>query len=76
MLLKILNDPTPPILSKWSPEFQDFVNKCMEKDPESRVSADDLLKHPFLDGAQHCKKEFADVIRNFVAIKTQKSLFM
>ena len=56
--------------------YQDFVNRCMNKDPEARETSDQLLKHPFLEGAEDCKKEFADVIRNFVAIKTQKSLFM
>jgi hypothetical protein len=48
----------------------------MEKDPDVRESADQLLKHPFLADADDYKKDFADVIRNFVAIKTQKSLFM
>ena len=48
----------------------------MNKDPDARETCDQLLKHPFLEGAEDCKKEFADVIRNFVAIKTQKSLFM
>ncbi len=48
ILLKILNDPTPPILEKWSTEFQDFVNACMEKDESKRPTAAELLEHNFL----------------------------
>ena len=70
MLLKILNDPTPPILEKWSPQFADFVNACMEKDESKRPTAAKLLAHPFLEDAELCKKEFAEVVRSFVAIKT------
>jgi serine/threonine protein kinase len=76
VLLKILNEPTPPILSKWSKPFQNFVALCMEKDENKRPNAIELLKDPFLEDAELCKKEFSEVIRGFVAIKTQKNLFM
>lgn len=29
---------------KWSPEFIDFVSKCLVKNPEQRAMAGDLLK--------------------------------
>eukprot|EP01087_Luapelamoeba_hula_P013335 TRINITY_DN380_c0_g1_i1.p1 TRINITY_DN380_c0_g1~~TRINITY_DN380_c0_g1_i1.p1 ORF type:complete len:410 (-),score=71.83 TRINITY_DN380_c0_g1_i1:172-1401(-) len=38
--------------SKWSPTFREFVNLCLEKDPEKRPSADELLSHPFMNTAQ------------------------
>ena len=37
----------PPTLSepkKWSPEFQDFVSKCLVKDPNQRATASELLQ--------------------------------
>ena len=34
-----------------SAEFQDFVSKCLDKDPEKRWPAFMLLEHPFLQGA-------------------------
>lgn len=41
----------PPRLSepeKWSPEFNDFIAKCLVKDPNQRVSSTELQQHPFL----------------------------
>eukprot|EP01089_Gocevia_fonbrunei_P008430 TRINITY_DN2010_c0_g1_i3.p1 TRINITY_DN2010_c0_g1~~TRINITY_DN2010_c0_g1_i3.p1 ORF type:complete len:347 (+),score=48.46 TRINITY_DN2010_c0_g1_i3:198-1238(+) len=36
---------------KWTKEFRDFVAKSLEKDPEKRPSATELLKHPYLKSA-------------------------
>eukprot|EP01088_Endostelium_zonatum_P011446 TRINITY_DN25585_c0_g1_i1.p1 TRINITY_DN25585_c0_g1~~TRINITY_DN25585_c0_g1_i1.p1 ORF type:complete len:919 (+),score=212.80 TRINITY_DN25585_c0_g1_i1:386-2758(+) len=49
----MLNVPVkpPPHLTepdKWSPELNDFVRKCLTKDPEQRPNAVDMLTHPFL----------------------------
>lgn len=40
----------PPTLQKkdWSPEFQDFIAKCLEKNPKKRMSASELLKVCYL----------------------------
>ena len=32
---------------KWSPEFIDFVSKCLVKNPEQRVSAAELMQVRF-----------------------------
>ena len=39
-------DMSPPSLSysKWSPEFVDFVSKCLVKDVNERWDASALLK--------------------------------
>lgn len=49
----------PPSLQAsetWSPEFRTFVDACLQKDPNARPSAKDLLTRPelrkFLDKAQ------------------------
>ena len=45
-------------------------------DPEERPSAEDLLKHPFLQGASQCKGEYATMVDTHVsevkAYKEQK----
>lgn len=37
---------------KWSPEFIDFVSKCLVKNPEQRVSAAELMQHEFIKNAK------------------------
>ena len=42
VLLVILNSK-PPTLSKhedWSPEFRNFVNSCLQKEPDDRLNTD------------------------------------
>lgn len=41
----------PPKLDEpeeWTTEFNDFVSKCLVKNPDQRPSAEELLKHPFI----------------------------
>ncbi|KAJ3022605.1 Mitogen-activated protein kinase kinase kinase kinase 3 [Thoreauomyces humboldtii] len=41
----------PPKLkenSNWSDAFRDFLHTCLEKDPDKRPTADQLLQHPFM----------------------------
>lgn len=33
---------------KWNPEFIDFVNVCLVKNPDERATATDLLNHIFI----------------------------
>uniref|UniRef100_A0A1I7UK75 non-specific serine/threonine protein kinase n=2 Tax=Caenorhabditis tropicalis TaxID=1561998 RepID=A0A1I7UK75_9PELO len=44
----------PPVLqgSQWSKPFKDFVELCLNKDPENRPSATTLLKHQFIKRAK------------------------
>jgi len=42
----------PPKLTepdKWSKDMNDFVAKCLTKNPEQRPTATELLKHPFIN---------------------------
>jgi len=54
----IAQNGRPAIASreKMSPEFQDFVDKCLEVDVEKRWSAEELLSHPFLATTVDCAK--------------------
>lgn len=37
---------------RWSPEFIDFVSRCLVKNPEERATASDLLQHIFISNAK------------------------
>ncbi|KAI4878568.1 hypothetical protein NFI96_010207 [Prochilodus magdalenae] len=50
VLLKIAKSD-PPMLdqpSKWSLDFKDFLKNCLDKNPETRPTATQLLEHPFV----------------------------
>ncbi|XP_048347044.1 serine/threonine-protein kinase 10 [Sphaerodactylus townsendi] len=50
VLLKIAkaDPPTLSYPSKWSPEFSDFLKTALDKNPETRPNAAQLLEHPFV----------------------------
>ncbi|KAJ0989036.1 hypothetical protein J5N97_007392 [Dioscorea zingiberensis] len=49
LMLQILYDPSPsPPRHSFSPEFCSFIDACLQKDPQARPTADDLLVHPFI----------------------------
>jgi serine/threonine protein kinase len=60
----------PPSLSekqKWTPEFNQFVDRCLTKDPDRRPSAEQLLSHPFiLQSPEDGRQQFALYLNNWV----------
>jgi serine/threonine protein kinase len=51
---KLLNAPPPllPRMMNVSMEFRNFVRNCMNFDQRKRSTADELLRHPFLEKAK------------------------
>jgi serine/threonine protein kinase len=49
-LFRIVNDEHPPLPEGASPAVRDFLLQCFQKDPNFRVSARKLLKHPWVAG--------------------------
>jgi len=47
---KICDEPSPKLAepNKWSPEFNEFIALCLNKNPENRPDAIQLLTHPFV----------------------------
>ncbi|KAL1121987.1 hypothetical protein AAG570_003395 [Ranatra chinensis] len=37
---------------QWSPEFIDFVSRCLVKNPEERATASEMLQHEFIGNAK------------------------
>ena len=56
VLNNIVSKEMPPIANKWSAEFQDFVKECLNKNPETRWTAEMLIDHPFLKRAENYKQ--------------------
>uniref|UniRef100_A0A674NNX9 non-specific serine/threonine protein kinase n=1 Tax=Takifugu rubripes TaxID=31033 RepID=A0A674NNX9_TAKRU len=50
VLLKIAKSDPPTLEQphKWSQDFKDFLKRALDKNPESRPSAVQLLEHPFV----------------------------
>lgn len=63
-MLKIVMEGAPALQdpSQWSEQFNDFVGCMLEKNPELRASALQLLKHPFLQCA-YSREQFAQFIK-------------
>lgn len=57
VLLRVINSPSPVLKKEknWSNEFKAFVNDCLQKDPELRPKAIDLLTNhkKFFDKAKN-----------------------
>lgn len=69
VIFNIVKKDPPPIQKKWSANFQDFVKKCLIKDPATRWDAQQLLDHPFLVEGDSHQKEFAESVKGFLALK-------
>lgn len=51
LLNVIVASPAPTLpAEQFSPQFHDFLAKCLDKQGETRASADELLQHPFVLG--------------------------
>ncbi|XP_071792764.1 serine/threonine-protein kinase 10-like isoform X5 [Asterias amurensis] len=50
VLIKIPKAEPPTLLapSRWSKDFSHFIKTCLDKNPESRPSAAEMMKHPWL----------------------------
>ncbi|KAI8977049.1 kinase-like domain-containing protein [Mycotypha africana] len=53
----IVDDPPPTLYSNQcryipSPTIQDFIDKCLDKNPQTRMSVSDVLNHSFIKKAQ------------------------
>ncbi|KAK5105826.1 hypothetical protein LTR62_002106 [Meristemomyces frigidus] len=51
-LFRIVNDDHPPLPEGVSPLVRDFLLQCFQKDPNLRVSAKKLLRHPWILGSK------------------------
>ncbi|XP_054634651.1 STE20-like kinase b [Dunckerocampus dactyliophorus] len=57
VLLKIAKSDPPTLMqpSRWSPEFSDFLKRCLDKNVDSRWSATQLMQHSFVSSVTDSK---------------------
>uniref|UniRef100_A0A671SFN0 Dual specificity mitogen-activated protein kinase kinase 1 n=2 Tax=Sinocyclocheilus TaxID=75365 RepID=A0A671SFN0_9TELE len=56
----IVNEPPPKLPGIFGAEFQDFVNKCLIKNPAERADLKQLVVHPFIKNSEAEEVDFAD----------------
>jgi len=56
-------DPPKITQGTWSPEFHDFVSKCLQKNPDNRPTAEQLLNHPFVKKANNVQPTIINLIQ-------------
>ncbi|XP_054282333.1 neither inactivation nor afterpotential protein C isoform X3 [Macrosteles quadrilineatus] len=49
-LFQIVRNPPPTLYrpASWTQNFNDFINECLEKNPENRPFMVEIMEHPFL----------------------------
>ncbi|XP_063988427.1 serine/threonine-protein kinase 10 isoform X2 [Diachasmimorpha longicaudata] len=75
VLLKIQKSDPPKLEhpGKWSKDFNDFIAKALIKDPTARPTADDLLKHPFINRTLD-SKSIRDLLLEYKADVVEEEL--
>ena len=76
VIFNIVKKNPPPIKSKWSDLFRDFVSKCLVKNANDRPSASELLEHPCLKDPDKYQQEFGEMVKGFIALKKQQQMFI
>ncbi|CAM9230887.1 unnamed protein product [Bubo scandiacus] len=72
-LFKIPRNP-PPTLQQpelWSPEFNDFINKCLTKDYEKRPTVSSLLQHDFIKQIEGKENVLQRQLMEFIDVHQQ-----
>jgi serine/threonine protein kinase len=73
LLEYIVSEPPPTIPAEYfSPEFKDFVDICLRKNPSDRWDLKSLMSHPFVIKTEQVYEpevSFANWVRNMIALE-------
>uniref|UniRef100_A0ABM5GNE3 non-specific serine/threonine protein kinase n=1 Tax=Pogona vitticeps TaxID=103695 RepID=A0ABM5GNE3_9SAUR len=72
-LFKIPRNPPPTLRQPelWSPEFNDFISKCLTKDYEKRPTVSDLLQHEFVKQVEGKESVLQMQLMEFIDVHQQ-----
>ena len=64
LLHNLRDEPSPKLPEdEFSPDFCEFINLCLHKDPNERPTCRELLDHPFLEGCAVAMEDQTRTIR-------------
>ncbi|KEQ71885.1 cell division control protein Cdc15, partial [Aureobasidium namibiae CBS 147.97] len=69
-LFRIVNDDHPPLPEGASPAVRDFLMQCFQKDPNLRVTAKKLLRHPWILSGRRSDQPVAKPTQYDEAVKS------
>ena len=58
LLTAIINEDVPPLDLNWSAQMQDFVKKCLFRDPSQRWDINQLLSHDLFLDIEGCRESW------------------
>ncbi|KAL8093863.1 mitogen-activated protein kinase kinase 7-like [Apium graveolens] len=64
LIFDVCYEDCPTLPEEASPDFQDFVKRCLEKNPSKRWKAHQLLTHPFLNNKADNQKDDAPIAQD------------
>eukprot|EP00252_Welwitschia_mirabilis_P023431 TRINITY_DN6611_c0_g1_i1.p1 TRINITY_DN6611_c0_g1~~TRINITY_DN6611_c0_g1_i1.p1 ORF type:complete len:355 (-),score=65.55 TRINITY_DN6611_c0_g1_i1:84-1148(-) len=69
LLEAVVEQPAPSApQDRFAPEFCSFISACVQKDPKQRMSASNLLNHPFIKKHEDQDVDLAGYIRSLALI--------
>ncbi|XP_020089612.1 mitogen-activated protein kinase kinase 3 [Ananas comosus] len=66
LMLQILYDPSPTPPRDFSSEFCSFIDACLQKDPDARPTAEQLLSHPFIKKYENSDVDLSAYVKSVV----------
>jgi serine/threonine protein kinase len=69
----VSNSPAPSLecKEKWSDDFNDFIQMCLQKNPESRWSSSQLIKHQVFHGK--VSQSFTSVLKEWLEVRENEA---